>query len=73
MLETRKSTTFTGTSNIKVDGKNMAVASLSASISEEGTPNISKSILNRELYIANKEEVSNDMMEFEDLAFSCIQ
>lgn len=73
MLETKKSITFIGTSNIKVEGKNMAVASLSASISEEGTPNISKSVLNRELFIENKEEVSNDMKEFEDLAFSFIQ
>lgn len=73
MLETRKSTTFTGTSSIEVNGKKMAVASLSASISEEGTPNISKAILNKELYIANKEDVNSDMMEFEDLAFGCIQ
>lgn len=73
MLETKKSTTFIGTSKVSVDGKDVVVASLSASISEEGTPNISKSILNKELYLANKADVNEDMREFEETAFSCVQ
>jgi hypothetical protein len=73
MLETKKSTTITGTVNVEVEGKKVPVAYLSASISEEGTPSLNKTIQNKELYLANKQEVTEDMREFEDMALAYIQ
>lgn len=74
MLNYKKSTTFTGTVEVETvtesGTQNIPVAYLSASIPEDGTPNVSKSIQNKELYIENKDEVDLDMAQFEKMAWS---
>lgn len=74
MLNYKKSTTFTGTVDVETvtetGTQNVPVAYLSASIPEDGTPNVSKSIQNKELYIENKDEVDSDMAQFEKMAWS---
>lgn len=74
MLNYKKSTTFTGTVEVEVtnDGgvQTETVAYLSASIPEDGTPNVSKSIQNKDLYLKHKTEVDKDMQEFEDIAWA---
>ena len=73
MLETKKSITLTGFAYANDStGTKQPVAYLSASVSETDTPTISKTIQNRELYLANKSAVDSDMAEFENQAFSLI-
>lgn len=77
MLETRKSITLTGTSTIEKgteeEKQTIIVAYMSASIAEDGTPNISKTIQDRETYLANKAAVKKDMDDFEEEAWALIQ
>mgnify|MGYP000053385450 CR=1 FL=1 len=74
MLNYTKSTTFTGTVEVEtvteMGTQKETVAYLSASIPEDGTPNVSKSIQNKDLYLKHKTEVDKDMQEFEDIAWA---
>lgn len=66
MLKTTVSKTMSGNSVVKtVDGLESVVASMSASIQEDGTISINKYVSNKELYNANKDEVRADMEAFE--------
>lgn len=64
MLDLKQNITLTGIA--KIEGAQ--VAYLTATISGDGGENasISKSITNKDLYNANKEEVRRDMAEFEE-------
>lgn len=74
MLEARKSITLTGTSNIEqTSGGNIPVVYMSASVAEDGTPNVSKSIQDKETYLANKEQCKADMDEFEEMAWALVK
>lgn len=61
MLKTTVSKTISGTSVID----NAMVASMTATISEEGNISISKNVYNKELYNQNKAAVQKDMADFE--------
>lgn len=74
MLETKKSTTITGTSNITTEKGTQAVVYMSASISEDGSyPNITKTIQDKTTYLANKEECKADMDSFEDYVLTMVE
>lgn len=74
MLETRKNITLTGTSSIEqTSGGNIPVVYMSASVAEDGTPNVSKSIQDKATYLANKEQCKADMDKFEEEAWALIQ
>lgn len=78
MLETKKSMTLTGTSFIEevtTSGtQKVAVATMHASISEDGkAPTTTKTVLNTELFIANREDVKADMDAFEDAVWELVQ
>lgn len=60
MLETKKSTTLTGT--VKIGDKQ--VVYLNASVSNDGSDNINQTIQDKALYAANKAEVRKDIAEF---------
>lgn len=60
MLETKKSTTLTGT--ITIEDKQ--VVYLNASVSNDGGDNINQTIQDKTLYAANKEEVRKDIAAF---------
>ena len=63
MLETKKSTTLTGT--VKINDKQ--VVYLNASISSDGSSdNINQTIQDKTLYAANKVEVRKDIAAFTD-------
>ena len=66
MLETRKSVTLNGTSQIAVkdNGNKVTVVSMSANIAEDGNSNIVTTIINQDVYEANKEECRADMDAF---------
>ena len=65
MLETRKSVTLNGTSQIKNGNGNMiSVVSMSANIAKEGNSNIVTTVINQDLYEANKDECRADMDAF---------
>lgn len=57
----RLSKTISGTSVID----NAMVASMTATISEEGNISISKNVYNKDLYNQNKAAVQKDMADFE--------
>ena len=61
MLKTTVSKTISGTSVID----NAMVASMKATISEEGNISISKNVYNKDLYNQNKAAVQKDMADFE--------
>ena len=77
MLNSTKSITLTGTSVVEATAEgemNTApVVYMSATIGDNDTPVVTKSIQNRELYLANKEQIDKDMQEFEDTAWSLVQ
>lgn len=71
MLKTTTSKNFNGTSIVD-DGemKGVIVASMYASISEDGNININKTITNKEVYNRHKEEVQKDLRDFENFVYS---
>lgn len=71
MLKTTTSKNFNGTSIVD-DGemKGVIVASMYASISEDGNININKTITNKEVYNRHKEEVQKDLQDFENFVYS---
>lgn len=65
MLETRKSVTLNGTSQISNEnGNKIVVVSMSANIAKEGNSNIVTTVINQDLYEANKEECRADIDAF---------
>ena len=65
MLETRKFITINGNSIIKMkDGTENAVVSMTANIPEDGNVNSNITIINQEVYNANKAECRADMDAF---------
>lgn len=77
MLNSTKSITLTGTSVVEATAEGemntVPVVHMSATIGDNDTPVVTKSIQNRELYLANKEQIDKDMQEFEDTAWSLVQ
>ena len=69
MLRTTVQKTLSGSSVIKTDKEEKVVASMSASIQEDGSISINKYISDKELYQANKDEVRADMDSFETLVY----
>lgn len=71
MLKTTTSKNLNGTSIVD-DGemKGVIVASMYASISEDGNININKTITNKEVYNRHKEEVQKDLRDFENFVYS---
>ena len=71
MLKTTTSKNFNGTSIVD-DGemKGVIVASMYASISDDGNININKTITNKEVYNRHKEEVQKDLRDFENFVYS---
>ena len=71
MLKTTTSKNLNGTSIVD-DGemKGVIVASMYASISEDGNININKTITNKEVYNRHKEEVQKDLRDFEVFVYS---
>lgn len=71
MLKTTTSKNLNGTSIVD-DGemKGVIVASMYASISEDGNININKTITNKEVYNRHKEEVQKDLLDFENFVYS---
>lgn len=71
MLKTTTSKNFNGTSIVDDgDMKGVIVASMYASISEDGNININKTITNKEVYNRHKEEVQKDLRDFENFVYS---
>ncbi len=74
MLEVRKSTTLSGTISVEettAEGTNtVPVVYISASIEEDGSLSTTKSIQNKEAYLANKSQVKQDINEFDDMVDS---
>lgn len=77
MLNSTKSITLTGTSVVEATAEGemntVPVVYMSTTIGDNDTPVVTKSIQNRELYLANKEQIDKDMQEFEDTAWSLVQ
>ena len=67
MLETRKSTTLTGTITVKDGDMNKQVVYLSANVTSDGSgnDNINQTIQDRDLYKANKVQIRNEIQDAE--------
>lgn len=59
-----KSITVSATSTIEADDKQNTVMYMNATINSTGDVNINQSIRDKDLYIANQEEVDSDFVEF---------
>ena len=66
MLETRKSVTLNGTSQIKTgeNGNTIPAVTMTANISKDGNSNIITNVINHETYAANKAECRADIDAF---------
>lgn len=80
MLKIGKSITLTGESFVELNdengepnGQRLPVANMYASISEAGTPSITKNITDKNLYLEHKEVVDSDMDEFEHTVLALVQ
>lgn len=79
MLEVRKSTTLSGTISVDVEEATgegthtVPVVYMSASVGEDSSPSITKSIQSKEIYLSHKEEIKQDISEFEDMVDELIQ
>ena len=67
-----KSITVSATSTIEVDNKQNTVMYMNATITSGGDVNINQSIRDKELYIANQEEVDADFAEFKVTVMSYV-
>lgn len=71
MLEVRKSTTLSGTISLEEETaegtQKIPVLYITSSISEEGLPSTTESYQNKQLYLANKETIRQDINEFKDM------
>lgn len=67
MLDLKQNITLTGISQI--EGAQVAYLTATISSDGEGNASISKSITNKELYNANRDEVRRDMAEFEEAVY----
>lgn len=65
MLEMNKTTNLQGTS--KID--NTIVVIMNAQITDKGTADVTKTIVNKDIYNANKTECRKDIAEFEDKVY----
>ena len=63
-LTKSQSITLTGKSELTVDGATVTVVQMSANIKESGNSNVTTTIVNQELYDANKAACRADMDEF---------
>ena len=66
MLETKKSTTLTGTITVKDGDVDKQVVYLSANVTSDGAgnDNVNQTIQDRNLYKANKVQIRKDIAEF---------
>lgn len=68
MLQTTKSVTISGQSIIENEGVQSIVVIMNANISENGEySSTSRTIQNKELYIANKASCKEDISKFDDM------
>lgn len=68
MLQTTKSVTISGQSIIENEGVQSTVVVMNANISENGEySSASRTIQNKELYIANKAVCKEDISKFDDM------
>lgn len=65
MLKMNKTMNVNGSSIVTVNEKETVAVTMNASLSENGSINISKYIQNKEAYLANKEQIEKDTVEFE--------
>lgn len=72
MLKISKSINLSGYSVITQNGTDINVAYMTANLSTDGssTANMSKNILNQELYNSNKAAVRKDMSDFETAVYA---
>ena len=68
MLEVVKNITLNGVS--KIDGQPVAYMNASLSTDGNGANNVNTKIANRELYNANKEQVRQDIADFDEMMYA---
>lgn len=71
MLKLNKSMSFYGTSVITDNDVDVNVATMDASIDNEGVMRISKYTMSKDLYEQNKDVVDADMVKFEETVKEC--
>lgn len=71
MININKSTSITGSSTVNNGDKEILVAYLNANIDTDGNINITKSIINKEMFVGNyKEQVLEDFNKFEQYVYN---
>lgn len=72
MVILNKSITVTGASVFNIDGRDVQVAYMNATIPIDGKVNINRAINDKELFEANKEEVLKDFAAFDEYVYNLI-
>lgn len=73
MLKKSKTMNFNGSSAITAGGREETIMTMDARLSENGSLNLSKYVQDKALYLANKEEVDADYLEFEEYVNSFLE
>lgn len=69
MLTFNKTISVNGISMVEIDGKQVHVAYMNASINVDGVFNTNHSVQNKELFESNKEEVLEDFSAFDSYVY----
>lgn len=70
MVRINQTLNVNGESYLTVDGKEVQVAYMSASVNIDGVMNINHQIHNKELFEKNKSEIRKDLDAFDDYVYS---
>ena len=65
MLKMTKQSLLNGTVIIEKDGTEIVVATVSATLQEDGTSSVNRYIQNNSLYLANRKTVDDDFKSFD--------
>ena len=65
MLKITRQSILNGTLTIQKDGSDVVVATLNATVQEDGSSNVNRYIQSNSLYLANKKTMDDDFARFD--------
>lgn len=73
MLLKAKTISVNGRSMVTTEGKENVAMTMNASINEDGSMSVNKYIQDKDVYLANKDDVDGDYKDFEDYVNSLME
>ena len=73
MLKITRQTLLNGTLSVEKEGSEMVVATLNATIQEDGSSNVSRFIQSNSLYLTNRKAMDADFARFDEAMAGMMQ